>query len=355
VPRLAHREVTAPRQERQDEGQQQHSHPVHTTESHLSNLSPQQQQVVNAFNRAADRYDASPKVRKALLEAGLVESGLRNLHYGDRDSLGALQERTSIYGAKQALNPYASAVRFIREAQPIAGKYGKAGDLAQAVQRSAFPGRYQQQSATANQLLHASGRFPSASAGSKGAATRTIPGQDRSGERRSLLLNYLLGNSGGDLLSTVQQIAATKDTPARTVRVPGSSAPRAASSTGLKPTFKRVDQGQDLQFAPGRVLPALGNGVVKTVASDPSGFGPSYPVIHFTSGPLAGQDVYYGHTISLVRPGQRVKAGQGVGRTSAKGGIGNATTPGWAEIGLWPPGNMNNGAKIAGVLRQVFR
>jgi len=191
----------------------------------LSQLSPQQQQVVNAFNKAASRYGASPKVRKALLEAGLVESGLRNLHYGDRDSLGALQERTSIYGAKQALNPYASAVRFIREAQPIAGKYARAGDLAQAVQRSAFPARYQQQSAAANQLLHASGRFPSASAGSKGAATRTIPGVNRSGERRSLLLNYLLGNSGGDLLSTVQQIAAVKNTPARTVRLkqPSSS------------------------------------------------------------------------------------------------------------------------------------
>jgi hypothetical protein len=112
-----------------------------------------QQSVINDFERAARDEKASPKVRKALFEAGLVESHLQNLNYGDRDSLGSLQERTSIYGARHAKNPYASAVRFIRQAQPIANRYGTAGQLAQAVQRSAFPGRYDQQGAQAQALL----------------------------------------------------------------------------------------------------------------------------------------------------------------------------------------------------------
>jgi len=72
--------------------------------------------------------------------------------------------------------------------------------------------------------LNTSGRFPSASAGSKGGAVRTIPGQDNSGERRQLLLNYLLngGNdpTGSGLLNTVVQIKQTPDVPSKTVKVP---------------------------------------------------------------------------------------------------------------------------------------
>src|SRR5690349_2194319 len=95
--------------------------------------------VISAFERALRATKSGPKVRKALLEAGIVESGLRNLNYWDRDSLGPLQQRPS-QGWQNARDPYKAALDFIRQAQPIAGKYGTAGQLAQAVQRSAFPG-----------------------------------------------------------------------------------------------------------------------------------------------------------------------------------------------------------------------
>ena len=52
-------------------------------------------------------------------------------------------------------------------------------------------------------------------------------------------------------------------------------------------------------------------GVITAVASDPAGFGPDYPVIRVTAGPLAGHYIYYGHVAaSLVHVGQRVAAGQ---------------------------------------------
>ena len=50
----------------------------------------------------------------------------------------------------------------------------------------------------------------------------------------------------------------------------------------------RKDQGRDGQTNPGGAIVADGNGFVVNVLSDPNGFGPRYPLIHFTSGPYAG-------------------------------------------------------------------
>jgi hypothetical protein len=72
--------------------------------------------VVAAFRRAIRAAGANRKERLALWEAGIVESGLKNLRFGDADSLGALQERASIFGRGHALNPFASATRFLRDA-----------------------------------------------------------------------------------------------------------------------------------------------------------------------------------------------------------------------------------------------
>ncbi len=102
----------------------------------------------------AKRMAASFKVALALIEAGIVESGLRNLPYGDRDSLGFLQQRPS-QGWLHPMNISYASWDFLRRAIPIQDRYGTAGRLAQAVQRSAFPGRYDQQQARALGILHA--------------------------------------------------------------------------------------------------------------------------------------------------------------------------------------------------------
>lgn len=102
--------------------------------------------VVAAFRRAIRTTGATAKERLALWEAGIVESGLKNLNFGDADSLGSLQERASIYGRGHALNPFASATRFLRDARGLRPWRGSAGMLAAAVQRPAaqFRGRYDQ-------------------------------------------------------------------------------------------------------------------------------------------------------------------------------------------------------------------
>ncbi|HEY5990539.1 MAG TPA: hypothetical protein VIV12_29730 [Streptosporangiaceae bacterium] len=110
--------------------------------------------VIRLALAQAKRMAASFKVALALIEAGIVESGLRNLPYGDRDSLGFLQQRPS-QGWAHPMNISYASWDFLRRAIPIQGRYSTAGRLAQAVQRSAFPARYDMQQARALGILHA--------------------------------------------------------------------------------------------------------------------------------------------------------------------------------------------------------
>jgi murein DD-endopeptidase MepM/ murein hydrolase activator NlpD len=99
--------------------------------------------------------------------------------------------------------------------------------------------------------------------------------------------------------------------------------------------FGRTDDGVDLEDAPdGAAVYSMTPGVVTAVASDPGGFGPNYPVIRVTKGPLTGQYIYYGHVAaSLVKVGRHVMPGQPIavmGHTGDAVGLGH----GHIEIGF---------------------
>jgi murein DD-endopeptidase MepM/ murein hydrolase activator NlpD len=93
----------------------------------------------------------------------------------------------------------------------------------------------------------------------------------------------------------------------------------------------RTDEGVDIETAPdGSAVYSITAGVVTAVASDPTGFGPDYPVIQVTSGPLAGHYIYYGHVAaSLVQVGQHVAAGQPI---AVMGHTGDAASLGHGHI-----------------------
>ena len=93
----------------------------------------------------------------------------------------------------------------------------------------------------------------------------------------------------------------------------------------------RTDDGVDIETAPdGALVYSMTSGIVTAVASDPGGFGPNYPVIAATNGPLAGQFVYYGHVaLSIVRPGDHVRAGQPI---AVMGHTGDAASLGHGHI-----------------------
>ncbi|MBI5367190.1 MAG: hypothetical protein HZA54_09145 [Planctomycetes bacterium] len=105
--------------------------------------------VARTIYREALRAHASEKVKVAMFEAAVVESGMRNLTYGDRDSIGVFQLRVGIWGYATASSVTRSARWFLNRAIPREHRYSTPGRLAQAVEVSAYPYRYDQARGTA--------------------------------------------------------------------------------------------------------------------------------------------------------------------------------------------------------------
>ncbi|GAA3835242.1 C40 family peptidase [Streptomyces chiangmaiensis] len=79
------------------------------------------------------------------LATALQESGLRNLTYGDRDSLGLFQQRPSqAWGtANEILDPVRASTRFYEALEKVSGWQSlSVTQAAQAVQKSGFPEAY---------------------------------------------------------------------------------------------------------------------------------------------------------------------------------------------------------------------
>src|ERR1044072_4575092 len=90
---------------------------------------------------------------RAAVQTGLVESGLRNLNYGDADSEGWRQERRSIY--RKPTNVKASVRRFRQEFQQFYDPGEKSYEVAAHVQRptAKFRGRYHDVAGQAARIL----------------------------------------------------------------------------------------------------------------------------------------------------------------------------------------------------------
>jgi hypothetical protein len=115
---------------------------------------PPNPQVAATMCQVLDGRNASEKVRLATWEAAIVESGVKNLDWGDRDSQGVFQQRPSQgWGSEaQVQDPQYATTNFVRHAQAIEGRYSDPGVLAQQVQHSGHPERYGQRAAQAAAL-----------------------------------------------------------------------------------------------------------------------------------------------------------------------------------------------------------
>lgn len=101
---------------------------------------------------------ANDKVMLAAFETGLVESQMSNLNWGDSDSTGVFQQRTSQGWCDDpalCMNVNHAAHKFFEQAIPndAENPAHSPGQLAQSVQRSGFPNRYDQQEGRAKQLI----------------------------------------------------------------------------------------------------------------------------------------------------------------------------------------------------------
>lgn len=199
--------------------------------------------VVSGFNRAIGTTRAGPKPSLSLFEAGIVESGLANLDHGDADSQGALQLRTGLWGEKLARDPYASAVAFLTRG--FTGKGGaislaagnpgmSAGQIAQAVQGSAFPGRYD---AARGQAIGYVGKGAAGASGASGSPARAaIQGQIDANQTKldglhNQLANAPTGKAGAGQRKGIQAQIRAITSANRGLRGDMRNAPTAADIT----------------------------------------------------------------------------------------------------------------------------
>lgn len=222
------------------------------------------------------------------LMTAMQESSLRNLNYGDRDSLGLFQQRAAWGDAKDRTNAAAATKMFFE-----GGKQGQRGlfdikdrgkmtmgQAAQAVQVSAFPGAYDQWSDEASAILSAM-TFKSAG----GQALTVSPG------------------------GWVRPAAGPRTSP---------FGMRINPVTGQY----KLHAGSDIGAPTGAPIHAAKAGKVIST-SDPAhsgGYG-NYTVVDHGN----GQRTAYAHQSKFaVKPGQSVMAGQTIGYV---GTTGNSTGP----------------------------
>jgi hypothetical protein len=120
-------------------------HCVASTDAGVATLAPDQAANAALIAAVGQARGLSPRAVTIALATAMQESKLRNLDYGDRDSLGLFQQRPSQdWGTpEQIMDPLYSAGEFYSalvrvdgyESMPIT-------EAAQAVQRSAFPEAY---------------------------------------------------------------------------------------------------------------------------------------------------------------------------------------------------------------------
>ena len=222
------------------------------------------------------------------LATAMQESGLRNLPYGDRDSLGLFQQRPSMgWGTPaQVMDPVYASTKFFERLVAVPGWLSMpVTRAAQAVQRSGLPDAYADREAAARRLVE-----------------RLAPEVDV-----ALLVttdNCFVGTEGPVVVPL----------PPGTYRdehnYGGTSAHWAATHTG-----------DDLAAPCGTPVLAATAGVV--VIESGSGWtwsGRWLVKIQTAPGALT---TWYGHMqVLTVNPGQRVQAGQQIGEV---GSLGNAT------------------------------
>lgn len=118
------------------------------------------EQAGNAAIIVAASYKAGLPERAATvaLATAWQESGLRNLDYGDRDSLGLFQQRPSFGWGTEAelMDPWYSSEQFYDEIVKFDNwESVDVNDMAQKVQRSGFPEAYRKHEANAVALAGA--------------------------------------------------------------------------------------------------------------------------------------------------------------------------------------------------------
>lgn len=117
-------------------------------------LGPPDTRIACEIFRVGTQMNVSDKLMLAAFETAIVESGVKNLNYGDRNSHGVFQQQWSEgWGTlEQTMDPTYASRKFFSVAKEF-DRGQPAAILAQDVQRSAFPERYAQRESQARALI----------------------------------------------------------------------------------------------------------------------------------------------------------------------------------------------------------
>lgn len=135
-------------------------------------LSEEQRAIAKRIVQIGKQRKLSPRAWQIAIQAGMTESKLTNVSYGDRDSLGIFQMRPSMgWGSvSQVTDPSYAINKFYDVLGELPDwKSLRPGDAAQAVERSAFPDRYHEWEPMAVHLVENVGDIQDASGCGQGA------------------------------------------------------------------------------------------------------------------------------------------------------------------------------------------
>ncbi|HKS43766.1 MAG TPA: NlpC/P60 family protein [Amycolatopsis sp.] len=144
------------------------------------NLRAEQKQLVSLIISIGKQRNLSPRAWQIAIQAGMTESGLRNLNYGDRDSLGIFQMRPSMnWGSEAQLqDPVYEINKFYDVLLTVPGwDQMRPGTSAQAVERSAFPDRYHKWEPMGAYLVENLGQVSDVTGCGQGAGLMLPPNQ----------------------------------------------------------------------------------------------------------------------------------------------------------------------------------
>ncbi|MFF9778495.1 C40 family peptidase [Streptomyces sp. NPDC013978] len=148
---------------------------------HIEGLSLPEEQIPHAATIVATgiSLDVPKKGQVIALATAIQESRLRNLTYGDRDSLGLFQQRPSQgWGTpEQIRDPVYASERFYKALLQVSGwQQMTVTQAAQAVQRSGYPDAYAQWEPLATALQKAiAATFPSVGGDDTGGDNEATP------------------------------------------------------------------------------------------------------------------------------------------------------------------------------------
>lgn len=118
---------------------------VATAGGRTATISPEQARNASIISGVALKRELAPRAVSIALATAYQESGIRNLNYGHADSIGLFQQRPSKgWGTiEEIMDPWYSTRQFYKAMVLVKNWRTKdINDVAQAVQRSAYPDAY---------------------------------------------------------------------------------------------------------------------------------------------------------------------------------------------------------------------